>query len=180
MDPRGSRASKRCYYPQLLREDRSIGLDQGDFGDFHGRLSFDWLFRLPALRISIPFLPSSLFYPRYWIYRWSNLRSQVQNIKGLKPYLRLAMRGLKLLVLFTFLNVFNCILIEHDFIEGLFAFGEKAQRIFFSGNGRVGIFEVLLPISYFLLLSPLLLWLRANLSFTIPLIAGGSWCFALF
>lgn len=103
------------------------------------------------------------------------------DLKSWKPYLRLAFRGFKLLVLFTILNVINCILLERSFYFGLWLFADRAYTIFISGNGRVGVFEVLLPIAYFLLLAPALLWFRARVPLLIPLFAASVFllCFIL-
>jgi hypothetical protein len=82
------------------------------------------------------------------------------NADSWKPYVRLAIRGLKLLLLFTIFNLLNCIFLERNLLDGLLEFAERSTVIFLSGNGRTGIFEVLLPIAYFLLLAPALLWFR--------------------
>jgi large-conductance mechanosensitive channel len=83
-----------------------------------------------------------------------------------KPYLRLASRGMKLFLVFAFLNVVHCVLIKRDLAAGVGEFIARDKAVFISGNGRMAIFEVLLPIAYFLLLAPILLRLRAC--------AGGS------
>jgi hypothetical protein len=77
------------------------------------------------------------------------------------PYRRLIIRGLKILVLFT---LFNLLLYTYEYrrlgwTEGAFKFGENSLWIYFVGTGRVAIFEVLLPIAYFLLAAPFLVYL---------------------
>jgi hypothetical protein len=79
-----------------------------------------------------------------------------------QPYVRLLVRGGKLLLLFVLLNLGFCIMSAGNVVEGGWDFADRAGPMFFSGNGREGIFEVLLPIAYFLLLVPLLLWLRSR------------------
>lgn len=89
-----------------------------------------------------------------------------------KPYARLASRGVKLLLVFTCLNLAHFIFVERSFFDGLSQFLEHSPEIFFSGNGRAAIFEVLLPIAYFLLLAPALLWLRIRAAASIAYCAG--------
>src|SRR5262249_9745420 len=72
---------------------------------------------------------------------------------------RLVSRGLKLLMLFTALNLVGVVLFNrHQYgiessIRGFFA---NAYEIYFSGSGRA-TFEILVPIGYFLVLTPLVL-----------------------
>jgi fucose 4-O-acetylase-like acetyltransferase len=94
------------------------------------------------------------------------------DLKSWKPYARLLVRGTKLLVLFIVLNLGLCVVRERNLYEGVCDFEERSSSIFFSGNGRAGIFEVLLPIAYFLLLAPALLRLRSCLGSSIILCAG--------
>jgi len=103
------------------------------------------------------------------------------DLKTWKPYLRLGVRGFKLLVLFIVLNVTYCIILERNFLYGVMEFADRSNAIFLSGNGREGIFEVLLPIAYFLLLAPVLLWLRSRVSGAIIFCAAGIFllCVAL-
>jgi hypothetical protein len=91
-----------------------------------------------------------------------------------KPYLRLAVRGLKLFLIFTALNVFYFIGSERSVIEGLWAFGERSHAIYLAGSGRSGIFEVLLPIAYFLFLAPFLVWLRSWTKAAVAVVAAIS------
>lgn len=92
-----------------------------------------------------------------------------------KPYARLLVRGLKLLLLFLVLNVAYCIVRKKDLVDGLWEFADRTGTIFISGNNREGnregIFEVLLPIAYFLILAPGLLWLRSRTKSAITLFA---------
>lgn len=88
-----------------------------------------------------------------------------------KPYARLLVRGIKLLLLFLALNVAHCIILERDIMGGLGEFADRAGTIFLSGNNREGIFEVLLPIAYFLILAPGLLWVRSRTKSAVTLFA---------
>lgn len=88
-----------------------------------------------------------------------------------KPYARLLVRGIKLLLLFLALNIAHCVILERDIVGGLGEFADRAGTIFVSGNNREGIFEVLLPIAYFLILAPALLWIRSRTKSAITLAA---------
>jgi len=113
-------------------------------------MAFKYLAFLPESFILIAgFIVGQVYAAKYDLGTW-------------KPYFRLSVRGLKLLVLFLILNIGYCIAHEHDVIEGLWNFGDRSEAILLSGNGRQGIFEVLLPIAYFLLLAPALLWARSR------------------
>lgn len=70
-------------------------------------------------------------------------------------YKRLIIRGLKLLVLFTLLNVIANIFLEKSYkggMPGIDGFLRDAVPIYISGNAKAA-FGVLIPISYLLLLS---------------------------
>ena len=88
-----------------------------------------------------------------------------------QPYARLAIRGAKLLLLFTLLNLGRCIALRRGLSGGLEEFASRSSAIYLSGNGRAGIFEVLLPIAYFLLLAPALLWLRSRIGASVVICA---------
>jgi hypothetical protein len=120
-------------------------------------VAFRYLAFLPPSFILITgFLVGQVYATRYDLRTW-------------KPYLRLAVRGGKLLLLFVLLNAVHCVALERSLADGLGEFADRSSVIFISGNGREGIFEVLLPIAYFLLLAPGLLWLRARASAAVAL-----------
>jgi hypothetical protein len=132
-------------------------------------MAFKFLAFLPSSFILIAgFLVGQVYAAKYDLETW-------------KPYLRLAVRGFKLLVLFVVLNATYCIILERNFLYGVLEFADRSNAIFLSGNGREGIFEVLLPIAYFLLLAPALLWLRSRVSGAIAFCAAGIFilCVAL-
>ena len=119
-------------------------------------LAFRFLPFLPPSFVMIAgFVVGAIYTARYDLGTW-------------KPYMRLIIRGFKLFLLFVLLNLGFCILREHNLIDGLWEFADRAGTVFLSGNGREGIFEVLLPIAYFLLLVPGLLWLRSRAAGAIP------------
>src|SRR6267378_5642012 len=95
-------------------------------------LAFRFLGFLPPSFILITgFLVGQVYATKYDLTTW-------------RPYLRLAIRGGKLLLLFMGLNLANCVLLEHNIYDGMQEFADRSQTIFLSGNGRAGIFEVLL------------------------------------
>jgi hypothetical protein len=119
-------------------------------------LAFRFLPFLPPSFVMIAgFVVGAVYTARYDLRTWS-------------PYGRLLVRGIKLFLLFAVLNAGSCILLERNLTDGLFEFADRSSMIFLSGNGREGIFEVLLPIAYFLLLVPALLWLRTRAVGAIP------------
>jgi hypothetical protein len=101
------------------------------------------------------------------------------DLNSWKPYARLLVRGIKLLVLFIVLNVGLCVVRERNLYQGMFDFAEHSSTIFFSGNGRAGIFEVLLPIAYFLVLAPALLGLRSRLGHSTAICAAAVFLFCI-
>src|SRR5258706_2440706 len=110
----------------------------------------------------LPFLPPSFILIAGFIV--GQVYASRYDLSTWDPYRRLFVRGIKLLLLFTALNLVRCIFIERNVVDGALEFADRANTIFLTGNGRTGIFEVLLPIAYFLLLAPALLWLRSRVS----------------
>lgn len=85
--------------------------------------------------------------------RWHKSRRAVSS--------RLFGRGLKLIALFTLLNLgINALALSNfNTVQfGLEQFRERFIEIYGAGNGKYAAFEILLPIGYLLLLSPLALW----------------------
>jgi peptidoglycan/LPS O-acetylase OafA/YrhL len=111
-------------------------------------LGFRYLAFLPPSFIIITgFLLSSVYLSRYSVRDW-------------RLHSRLIVRGLKLFSLFTVLNVLVQLFVSHGLrgqMVGLATFCARWADTYISGNGRLAVFEVLLPISYLLLLSPILL-----------------------
>lgn len=80
------------------------------------------------------------------------------GLNNSKLYVRLLVRGLKILSLFTLLNVMANMLFPNSYrgaLPGVTAFVNNAAGVYVSGNGRM-IFGVLLPISYLLIISTLI------------------------
>lgn len=78
---------------------------------------------------------------------------------------RLILRGIKLIALFTLLNllvVFTVGVNGNSSFAGILNFFLRWTEIYLNGSGRSAIFEVLLPIAYFLLLSPALLAIESR------------------
>ncbi len=112
-------------------------------------VAFQYLAFLPPSFILIAgFVVGQLYASKYDLTQWS-------------PYGRLLVRGFKLIALFTLCNLLLHIFEHRAFgwTDGLFEFADRAADIYLVGNGRVAIFEVLLPIGYFLLVAPLLVYL---------------------
>ena len=86
------------------------------------------------------------------------------DLKTWRPYTRLAIRGSKLFLLFAFLNIAYCIALRRSLSGGMAEFLFRSKAIFLSGNDPAAIFEVLLPIAYFLLVAPVLLLFRSRTS----------------
>jgi hypothetical protein len=127
-------------------------------------------FRPMAFRF-LPFLPPSFVLIAGFLV--GQVYASKYDLTSWKPYLRLFVRGVKLLVLFTVLNAAYLVFLERSLYFGLGEFADRAAAIFLTGTGRVGIFEVLLPIAYFLLLSPGLLWLRSKSKWSVAAVAAG-------
>ena len=93
-----------------------------------------------------------------------------------RVYRRLFVRGGKLLLIFVGLNLVVHSLFSANYNRrpmGLSFFFDHLYSIFFTGEERASVFEVLLPISYLLLLSGALLrGCRIHRSF-LPIVTGG-------
>jgi hypothetical protein len=105
-------------------------------------------FITPSFIFVTGFLITSVYMARYRVGDWTLHR-------------RLLVRGLKLVVLFTALNLGAQSVIgrNHDGAElGIAAFIASATSIYVWGDGRGAAFEVLVPIGYLLVGSSVLLW----------------------
>lgn len=131
-------------------------------------LGFRYLSFLPPSFIIIAgFLIAAVYAPRY-------RAGQCAAVTR-----RLLVRGVKLLALFTALNLAGQAAGRGPYAHGagLKAFLVHWPQVYLIGSGRFASFEVLLPIAYFLMLAPALLWAdRRNPSaltaFTFLLVAG--------
>jgi peptidoglycan/LPS O-acetylase OafA/YrhL len=73
---------------------------------------------------------------------------------------RLSTRGLKLLLIFTVLNVAAAAIVTKNYngqLIGVAEFVRNAPRIYGPGMGEAAAFDILVPIGYLLLISPLIL-----------------------
>ncbi|MBX3300767.1 MAG: hypothetical protein KF693_00980 [Nitrospira sp.] len=125
----------------------------------------------PYLRF-IP--PSFIFISGFLL---SNVYPKKYGVSSPKLYVRLLVRGLKVLMLFTLLNVAaNTLFVEsyRGSIQGVEYFVSNAAAIYIAGNGAM-IFSVLLPISYLLILSTLIFLGMQATQYTLSML-----CVALF
>ncbi|HET6408182.1 MAG TPA: acyltransferase family protein [Chthoniobacteraceae bacterium] len=122
-------------------------------------LAFKYLAFLPPSFIVITgFLLSHIYMAGYTIRDW-------------RLHVRLILRGLRLLALFTLLNVVVQLLVTrgpYGALPGLETFWDYRFETYVSGDGTLAIFEVLLPIAYLLLLAPLLLCLERLHQLVVP------------
>jgi hypothetical protein len=89
-----------------------------------------------------------------------------------RTFLRLIIRGCKLALLFTLLNVAAHLVGRNSHVGrpiGLSSFFEHAYEIYILGAGRYATFEVLLPIAYLLLIAPLLIWAEFQHRLVLPI-----------
>jgi hypothetical protein len=107
-----------------------------------------------ALLRYLRFLPPSFIFITGFLL--SNIYFVKYDVKDMRLHKRLLVRGLKLLVVFTLLNVATCLMLSHNYNGrslGIRLFIQNSLEIYLTGNGRAAVFEVLLPISYLLILS---------------------------
>jgi hypothetical protein len=105
-------------------------------------------FITPSFIFVTGFLVTNVFLGRY-------------RVRDSSLHRRLLVRGIKLVVLFTVLNVAAHLVIHRADGGGQLAvarFVANAASIYVSGDGQGAVFEVLVPIGYLLIVSPLLLW----------------------
>ncbi len=121
-------------------------------------------FLTPSFIVITGFLVSSVYLARY-------------GSISTKTSVRLLQRGTKLLVLFTLLNLVASLIVQQNYngapVLGVTAFFRNAYEIYVTGNGRAA-FDVLVPISYFLILAPLILLLAQWLKLSLHLVAGAA------
>jgi hypothetical protein len=116
----------------------------------------------PSFIFITGFLLTHLYLPKY-----KSLGSKVQK--------RLIARGAKLIFLFLLLNAgISLVSRGHAASDhgGLTSYWRAWQVILIGGNGQLAGFQVLLPIGYLLIFSPLLLFFASITSWSIPAIAA--------
>lgn len=135
------------------------------------RLPFRYLAFLPPSFILITgFLLSHVYLARY-------------RAIGVELCQRLLSRGLKLLVIFTCLNILGVFFRSQNYhgpAHGLRPLFEDWVGVFLWGGSRLAAFDVLLPIAHLLLLAPILLWLTlkhriALAALTVALLGACAW-----
>jgi len=128
-------------------------------------LGFEFLAFLPPSFILVTgFLLSNVYIARY-------------SLSDLRLHARLFKRGVKLLILFTTLNVLVQLFVAHGLrghMPGLAVFWSHWYDTYVSGNGRLAVFEVLLPIAYLLLVSPALLLVDRVHWIVLPCVTAGA------
>jgi peptidoglycan/LPS O-acetylase OafA/YrhL len=90
------------------------------------------------------------------------------------PLLRPCLRGFRLVAIFTLLNVVAQIAgRQHPVVQtqGLGYFFDHWFEVYVTGEGRLAAFEVLLPISYLLILAPLLCFMDRLNRYLLPALA---------
>jgi peptidoglycan/LPS O-acetylase OafA/YrhL len=103
--------------------------------------------------------PSFIFITGFLI---ANVYLAKYAINDPRLHKRLIQRGVKLLAIFTVLNLAVAVLAARNpgtTSSGLGAFLQNAGATYLTGNGRTAAFTVLVPISYLLILAPALLLL---------------------
>jgi hypothetical protein len=97
--------------------------------------------------------PSFIFITGFLI---SNIYVAKYGVGGSRLRNRLLARGAKLFAIFTVLNILAGLLVAKNYngrAFGIETFINNIPSTYLTGNGRAAVFEVLLPISYLLLLS---------------------------
>jgi peptidoglycan/LPS O-acetylase OafA/YrhL len=117
----------------------------------------------------LPFLPPSFILIAGFLV--AKKSAQQNNAPDVHSLLRAVLRGLRLLAIFTLLNVATQLVGKSGFNgepEGIGYFFDHWFEVYIPGEGRFATFSILLPISYLLMLAPALVLLdRWNL-FLVP------------
>ena len=115
--------------------------------------------------------PSFIFITGFLIV---NVYPAKYGFSGPKAYKRLIIRGLKLLVLFTLLNLIANLFFVRSYsgaMPGIEGFLRDAATIYISGNIKA-VFGILIPISYLLLLSTVIFLVGQVYKHSIPLVCA--------
>ena len=106
-----------------------------------------------AIYIYLRFIPPSFVFIAGFLI--ANVYPAKYGVSGTRVYIRLITRGLKLLALFTLLNVTANMFFTRNYkgaMPGIDGFIRDAAAIYISGNAKAS-FGILVPISYLLVLS---------------------------
>lgn len=129
---------------------------------FYHPMAFKYLAFLPPSFIFITgFILTQVYVSRY-------------DVRGWKLHRRLLVRGAKLILLFTLLNVliYSFVLGPADNPSlGFAALLERWREIYLEGKPRAAMFHILLAIGYLLILAPMLLRLQSWNNRFVPILA---------
>jgi peptidoglycan/LPS O-acetylase OafA/YrhL len=120
----------------------------------------------------LPFLPPSFILITGFLISRLYFKPEAARDPGVHG--RLLLRGVRLLLLFTFLNVLTQLVGRQKFATGPQGIGYLADHwfeIYGIGGGQFAAFSILLPIAYLLLLAPLLILLNRWNRLLVPLAA---------
>lgn len=120
----------------------------------------------------LPFLPPSFILITGFLISRLYFKPKAAHDPGVHG--RLLLRGFRLLLLFTFLNVVTQLVGRQEFATGPQGIGYLADywfEIYGIGGGQFAAFSILLPIAYLLLLAPLLILLNHWNRILVPLAA---------
>jgi hypothetical protein len=122
---------------------------------------------------NIAFLPPSFIFVAGFLVTNSYLARY--DLKDWRLHQRLIIRGAKLILLFTALNVVLYFMALGPAAVGRFA--ENLQPIYLTADGRVASFLILASIGYLLLLAPLLLVMGSVNRWLLPMLASAVFVF---
>jgi hypothetical protein len=120
----------------------------------------------------LPFLPPSFILITGFLISRLYFKSEAARDPGVHG--RLLLRGFRLLLLFTFLNVVTQLVGRQKFAtgpQGISYLADHWFEIYSIGGGQFAAFSILLPIAYLLLLAPLLILLNGWNRIFVPLAA---------
>jgi hypothetical protein len=121
-------------------------------------LAFRYMaFLPPSFILIVGFLLSGVYSARY-------------DVRDFRLHQRLIIRGVKLILLFTLLNI-AALASRGQPLRNLELFFGHFPEIYLTGAGRFAAFEILLPISYLLILAPVLLLIDRAHRVAMPVIA---------
>src|SRR5436190_16096789 len=120
----------------------------------------------------LPFLPPSFILITGFLI--SRLYFKPEVARDLTAHGRLLLRGFRLLLLFTLLNVATQVAGRHKFgsdPQGIAYLADYWFEIYGIGGGHFAAFSILLPIAYLLLLAPMLILMNCWNRILVPVIA---------
>ena len=100
----------------------------------------------------------------------TSIYSAQTGVQDWRPYKKLFVRGVKLFALFTALNVAAHFARGSSQQTGVAFYFAHWSEVYVSGSGRLAAFEVLLPISYLLIIAPVLIMADRLHRFVLPAI----------